>query len=421
MAWRRGVLASVVAVLAGCGSAVVSSGADGGDAGAVDSGPADVGAADAPPRDVSERRDVPDSLVLDAPAPDAPPDTFAPLDAPALSDAPGAIRVVDLALEIGLTCALMSDGTVRCRGGNYRGSLGNGTTASSWGAAVTVTGLADATGLVVGIDYACALRRGGTVACWGANYYGQLGDGTLTDRLLPTPVRDLVGITQVAAGTTTVCARTAGSDVYCWGHFPGGRAATRPTALPELMEADEVVVTGVVACIRIPRGAVQCRELTFGRDVTTAAALAAGRLHICARLTEGSARCWGSNAQGQLGDGTTTARYDASVDPELRGIEQLVAGGSHTCALLADGTVWCWGDNWRGQLGLDPTSGETCVDSTREPVSCRRRPTLVPGLRGVVRLAAGGYGTCAIRSDGSVVCFGSTAIGTNHVPTPVAW
>ena len=114
--------------------------------------------------------------------------------------------------------------------------------------------------------------------------------------------------------------------------------------------------------------------------------------------SNGAVSCWGANADGELGDGTTTNRpTPVPVSGLSAGVVAVAAGQKHTCALTSGGAVWCWGNNWYGQLGDGTTTG---------------RPTPVPvsGLSsGVVALAAGMYHTCALTSGGAVVCWGYAA------------
>ncbi len=135
----------------------------------------------------------------------------------------------------------------------------------------------------------------------------------------------------------------------------------------------------------------------------------------CARLTGYSARCWGGNNSGQVGDGTTT-QYLTPVRPQIAGnVRAACSGTLHSCALLEDGTLQCWGDNQYGQLGLGHT------------VSPQLLPVPVPGLSDVTALDCGGNFTCAIHSGGLLSCWGNNTYGQlgigNHtnqnVPTPV--
>ncbi|MBL8055523.1 MAG: hypothetical protein JNK29_02440, partial [Anaerolineales bacterium] len=124
-----------------------------------------------------------------------------------------------LAAGIGHTCALTADGGVKCWGANGDGQLGDGTTLNQ-GAPVAVAGLTSGvTAVATGWRHTCALTAAGGVKCWGWNDYGQLGDGTTTNRLTPVDVAGLTsGVTALAAGNTHTCALTAAGGAKCWGY-----------------------------------------------------------------------------------------------------------------------------------------------------------------------------------------------------------
>ena len=208
------------------------------------------------------------------------------------------------------------------------------------------------TDLAVGVGHACALVADQTVWCWGYNANGQLGDGSFTDRLVPTRVPGLEGVVQVAAGHTSTCARMADG------------------AVPVV----DVTATGVLAGIT---------DLALGRD------------HTCASLADGTVRCWGSNRSGALGDGTTESNRLAPTPVQgLALVVELDAGGGATCARLRDGTLRCWGDNGGGQLG----------DGSRVD---RNVPVPVLGVENVGRVFVGYDRTCAIDGDDALWCWDS--------------
>ena len=117
--------------------------------------------------------------------------------------------------------------------------------------------------------------------------------------------------------------------------------------------------------------------------LNTAVTVSAGTFHTCAVLVGGTARCWGDNSSGQLGDNSTAQRRSPVNVASLTNAIAISAGGSHTCALLADGTVRCWGENANGQLG----DGTTTTASSRD----------CDGLASVAEAAAGVAHTCALR------------------------
>lgn len=121
------------------------------------------------------------------------------------------------------TCATLTDGTVRCWGDNFYGELGNGSpTTTGCGCSTTpvrVSGITNPAAVAAGLVYTCAMLSDGTVQCWGANFYGQLGNGSLTGSSVPTTVS---GITDAIAIATAVsdptCAVLSGGSIQCWGY-----------------------------------------------------------------------------------------------------------------------------------------------------------------------------------------------------------
>ncbi len=139
-------------------------------------------------------------------------------------------------------------------------------------------------------------------------------------------------------------------------------------------------------------------------DITTlpgVASVVAGGLHTCALKTNGTVACWGSNLAGQLGVGGTTSK-SSPTDTGLANVVDIAAGYFHTCALINDGTVTCWGSNAQGQLGSGAASGAP-----------QTTPLVVPSasLGNVVAIAAGGANTCAVKADKTVLCWGENDVG----------
>ncbi len=282
-----------------------------------------------------------------------------------------------IAAGYGHSCALTSAGGVKCWGRNDFGQLGDGTT-SDRRAPVDVRGLAGGvTAIAAGTDHTCALTSAGGVRCWGYNGYGQLGDGTTTRRLTPAAVSGLAtGVRAIVAGTDHTCTLTSAGGVKCWGSNDFGQLGDGTTT-------DQ-------------RAPVDVRGLAGG--VT---AFAAGYFHTCALTSAGAVKCWGYNRYGQLGDGTRTDRHTpVGVAGLAGGVTAITAGGGHSCALTRKRGVKCWGSNYFGELGDGTT--------TR-----RLNPTAVSGLAGgVTAIAAGGEAHgCALASAGVIKCWGYNGHG----------
>lgn len=132
--------------------------------------------------------------------------------------------------------------------------------------------------------------------------------------------------------------------------------------------------------------------------LTGVSTIAAGGFHSCARQTNGSVACWGDNAEGQFGTGNTTSSNTPVNVPGVSDATAIATGTYHTCALRAGGTVWCWGDNAFGQVGNGSFSGDVLT------------PTQVAGISGATAVSAGGWHTCAV-AGGSVYCWGLNDFG----------
>ncbi len=329
------------------------------------------------------------------------------------------------------TCAVTSGGGVKCWGANGDGQLGDGTLVSrSW--PVNVIGLTNGVAAVaVGRDHTCALTTAGGVKCWGKNNFGQIGDRS-TAPYRTTPV-DVVGLTSgvVAVSTTYdhTCAVTSAGGVKCWGRNDYGQLGDNTTTWRSNAESVFGLTSGITAvaagfyhtCAVNDGGVVKCwgnndygavgdgttvDRLTPSTGVSNigapSSAASAGAWHSCARTTfnYGGAWCWGYNYYGQLGNNTTVSRSTAAVVSGLAsGVAAVAAGGYHTCALTTDGRLMCWGFNVHGQLG----DGTTTNQAT---------PGTVAGLAsGVTAVSAGYSHTCAVTGAGAVLCWGSNTSG----------
>jgi alpha-tubulin suppressor-like RCC1 family protein len=336
------------------------------------------------------------------------------------------------------TCAVLADGSARCWGDGWAGQLGDGGTAAST-TPVVVSGITDATVVSAGSTHSCAVLADGGARCWGINDWGQLGDGSEEPSLVPVTVTgagDLFDVVDVSVGYSHSCAVLADGTVRCWGHNPYGELGTGtegwtsvPVEVPGVTGAVAVDASGEHnTCTVLADGTGRCwGDNSFGQlgdgttgtgsgapipvlDLADATTIAISSDHACARVGDGTARCWGSNGGGEVGDHSGVPQRETPVAvlaPQLVGsVAETVSGADHTCARATAGTVSCWGDNLRGQLGDGTTTD-------------RPHPTTVPGITTASALAAGDRHTCALLTDTTVRCwgndnYGQLGTGTTH-------
>ncbi|MCY1018414.1 RTX toxin [Pyxidicoccus sp. MSG2] len=257
-------------------------------------------------------------------------------------------NAVKLAAGLEHTCALMDTQKVRCWGRNNSGQLGYGNTQNigdneqPWRAGDVDVG-GPVKDIVAGSGQTCALRTDGNVRCWGNGANGRLGYGSTTNVNNPASVGNVnVGgpVRQLAAGYNHTCALLETGTVKCWGHNFYGQLGNG--------------TAGSGYDVYTPTS-----DVNLGTPTTRAIQVVAGEQHTCALLDVGTVKCWGTASSGQLGYGTSTAQASppaATVNLDGTSVYQLTAGASHTCALLSTGSARCWGSNASGQLGIGSTS-----------------------------------------------------------------
>ena len=271
-----------------------------------------------------------------------------------------------VAAGAGHSCAV-AEGGVRCWGDNDYGQLGNGSNSDSLIPVQALPPGSGASAVAAGGSHSCAVVEGG-VQCWGAGGSGQLGNGSYDSSLTPVwAIPAGSGAITVAAGEAHSCAVVSGG-VKCWGASWSGQLGNG---------SDNSSSTPVQA---IPAG-------------KGATAIAAGYYHSCAVIDNG-VQCWGGGGSGQLGNGS----YDSSLIPVWAipagsGATAVATGDAHSCAVIGGG-VQCWGYGYHGQLG----NGNT--NSTPTPVWA------IPADSGAAAVAAGDNHSCAVVSGG-VRCWGA--------------
>lgn len=246
------------------------------------------------------------------------------------------VTVLDLSDMVSISAgevhnlALRADGTVWSWGENLNGQLGDGTRSSVSLNRTMVSGLSGVASVSAGNRHSLALKADGTVWSWGYNAFGQLGDGTNTERTMPVAVSGLREIRGIATGGYHSLALKADGTVQSWGNnsfaeLGDGTSTGRNTPGPVSL------LSGITSIGTIYH-------------------------HNMALKADGTVQSWGDSYGGQLGDGTTTQRPIPLTVSGLSGITRISPGYGHSMALKSDGTIWVWGSNSTGQLGDGTTT-----------------------------------------------------------------
>ena len=286
------------------------------------------------------------------------------------------------------TCGITTSGQAYCWGNNGNGQLGND---NWWGGTFSkpnsVTGDYVWASLTAGQSHTCGVTTTGKGYCWGGNGSGQLGNGSTNGS--GAPFRIGVTMSQSGGGTTSAPCAVSVTTTYC---APTGTPV--PTATPSITGPE------------------------------TWSVLSAGASHTCGLTTLGKAYCWGSAANGLLGNGTSSdagggSYYGGGSFPGAVSGSQtwksIGAGDAHTCAVTTTGVPWCWGSNGSGQLG-DGAGGTTqstsiwgwCCESV--PV-VQLSPVAVSGSLAATSVTTGQSHSCVITSTSKAYCWGLNSNG----------
>lgn len=302
----------------------------------------------------------------------------------------GLTAVVAISAGSSHSCAINQAGRAYCWGNNSMGQLGQSENAPST-VPVEVKGLGDLRQISAGAAHSCAVAADGGAWCWGDNKLGQLGSGKRSgtgsgkgSSARPTRVQNLEDVTAISASLLEghSCALSGNGDGFCWGNNRYGQlgiGSTSPARLPQ--------------------------QIAGLADLTSLTARGYG--HSCAAASSGAAWCWGRHAYGQLGTGKNDeSSEDGSVNfPTAQPVKalpfarQVAVGSAHSCAIDQHGAPWCWGDNAYGKLGDGTTQQRTA------PVK------VVKALQKAVAIAPGGRHTCGIDQIGEVYCWGDGRFG----------
>lgn len=293
------------------------------------------------------------------------------------------------------SCAVDTNGDAYCWGHNAYGKLGTGYFSPRENTPQLVTGGHTFKSVSTGRDHTCGVTTSGDAYCWGNNFHGQLGIGSISypfAEATPMLVTGGHSFESVSAGRYHSCGVTTAGDAYCWGGNYDGQLGTGSISYKN---PTPLLVTG---------------SLTFE-------ALSIGLDHTCGLTTAGVGYCWGNNFYGQVGDGTNGSTNSQRPSPTLilggHTFQSLDAGQYHSCGLTTNSDAYCWGSNFNGQLGTGFTS------------LWENSPQLVTGGHSFESVSAGGFHSCAVTNSGAAYCWGQNLngqLGTGFVSSyPYYW
>ena len=325
------------------------------------------------------------------------------------------------------TSAIKNDGTLWSWGRNEDGQLGDNSTTDSLVPVQEDSNSTDWSSVAAGAVHAAAIKNDGTLWSWGWNEYGQLGDGTVIDDLIPSPVimRDSLWINVLAGGAYTSAIKSDGT-LWSWGsnregQLGDGSRNDSPVPVQEYSNSTDWSSVSLghyhTSAIKSDGTLWSWGNDTYGQlgdnstidslvpvreysNSTDWSSVDAGFYYTSAIKSDGTLWSWGRNESGQLGDGST---IDSAVPvPEVRRStdwSSVAAGQRHTAAIKSDGTLWSWGSNGYGQLG-DGSNNDSLVPVQEDSNSTEWSS-----------VGAGYYHTSAIKSDGTLWSWGWNGYG----------
>jgi alpha-tubulin suppressor-like RCC1 family protein len=303
----------------------------------------------------------------------------------------GGLRFRQVSAGPSHTCGVTVEELAYCWGSNGLGQLGDGTRTDRQAPTPVAGGLRFRQVSAGSNGYTCGLTTEGQAYCWGENWGGQLGDGTLTYRITPVAVlHTWRRYRQISTGHHTTCAVSTADEAFCWGWNRYGAVG------------DSTEVRRRKRPYRVA-GGLRFRQVDVGER------------HSCGVTTDDRAFCWGDGTAGQIGNGKSYYSYWPRAVAGQHSFVEVTAGARHTCGRTPDNRAYCWGSNGIGQLG-NPS------------VPYALKPVAVRGGRMFSQLTAGDWHTCGMTTGQAAYCWGSNwvaALGDatledRTVPSPVA-
>jgi len=299
------------------------------------------------------------------------------------------------------TCGVAGDGKAYCWGQNNFGKLGNGTSVASSDIPVPVSTSGVLNGKTVksisaGGEHTCAIASDNQAYCWGNNINGQFGDGnTGTTSNVPVAVSTSGSfsgktVLSISAGVEHTCAVASDNNAYCWGFGGSGRLGDGSSSVNTT--PDPVDTSGALS----------------GKTIQS---VSSAYYHTCAVASDARAYCWGDNADGQIGDGTSTQVNESPVVVGSSGamsgktILTISSSAYHSCVTATDGKAYCWGYDDYGQLG------DGNIDYGPQPIPTAVDVSGAMGGKAFKSVKTGHEHTCGVASDDNLYCWGRNNLG----------
>ncbi|WP_374028871.1 hypothetical protein [Bdellovibrio bacteriovorus] len=344
------------------------------------------------------------------------------------------LKVTSISVNLRHSCAILSDGFIRCWGFNTTGALGTGDgNFRDVAALVTVSGNPTFASVETGVDHTCAITTLGALYCWGTNATKQLGDGTNTQRASPVLADASNQYVMVSLGYQHTCGITTANKLRCWGSNMFGQIGTgttggtiNPTEIDSANNYKYVAARNESTCAITTTHKLRCwghngsnqlgiSGATFNapQDVDAAtdySSIALGSNHACAITMAGQLKCWGTNSWGQVGDGTNITKTTPTV---VSSSETFVSVSVNTdsnatprgttCAITTAKALYCFGHSTHGQV----------ADGT---ASTRRTPTLSDAGTSYDLISLGAGRVCGVTTSGYLRCWGNFAFDGSGNP-----
>ncbi len=364
-------------------------------------------------------------------------------------DAGACLTVTDIGAGSAHTCAVLSNGTVRCWGYTnldllFLCDVNDPAEPQSFTPVPTeVPGLDDAVLIGSGNAHNCVVTAGDTLKCWGWNGIGRLGDGSVMNQPLPVDISLPAAVSALTVAALHSCVALTDGTMRCWGLNESGQLGNGEINSPQFYNSPQQVINLGLPAVQIDSGVsntcmrdsgknAACwgeggqNQLGFGHPDSGSPVgiggdgvdeIRVGSGHTCYRIG-GAVICIGSNNNGQIGNGTTSP-ITAPFQPFSADVTRLDLAGNQSCAIEGSGRLYCWGRNVEGQIGVG-SSGENNYVTT---------PTLID-VGNVKDIALGYQHMCALTTDDRLLCWGANNHGqvglgmespVVDTPTEVSW